>query len=187
MDRSQQIKQKQTRLCFRQKINSSRINNKELIKHQHDDNILSKTLNKETDDASCCSINTVHVASNNQQVQIYKLSEDLSRNTQKDFKDSLIQKNKILLNKYKLIRRISSSVAAPSAKIINNVFSTKGKEGISQKLIVHSGNGGPETAKRIVKLKMPFSPHKKIKQVGQISSNFYRKINNVLAKTTNEK
>ncbi|KAI8126834.1 Nuclear pore complex protein Nup153 [Lucilia cuprina] len=186
VDRSQQNKHEQTGLCLRQNIISSRINKKELKlqcqqqKQQLDDIIFSKTLfNKETDDASrressCSGLNTADVASNRQLLQTNRFSKDVSRKTPEDPMNSLKQKNKILLNKYKLIRK-PSSIATASASA-----TAKGKEGTTKELIVHSGgNGGLQQTKtkRVVKMRTTVSP---------IKLNYYRKINNASINETHK-
>lgn len=217
MDRSQQttnIHEQTGLLCLRQNINSSRIINKKELKHQcqhlqleqqkeknDSSSIFSKTLIKETDDntdaisrCSSCSggIKTADVASNN------IFSKDLQHTKQKDTMDILRQKNKILLNKYKLIRRTSSSLSSSvssdsvaTATTNNIIKGLKGKEGFIKKSLVNSSGvvieGQQPLAKRIVKLKLPVSPLRKVKPNKQISSNYYRKINNATDILNNEK
>ncbi|KAM7346648.1 nucleoporin 153 isoform 2-T2 [Cochliomyia hominivorax] len=187
-DRSQQNIHEQTG----QNINSSCIIKKEK-KHQYqhlpqpqkqeqkqnqqkDDIIFSKTDDNLRRVRNCTGINTVDVASNN------RLSKDLQ---QEITMVSLKQKNKILLNKYKLIRKVSSLSTASSLSSSTNRYNVddiiKEKEDLAKQLIVQNNVEGirrqqqDQTAKRIIKFKTHATSPKKVKHN---STNYYCKINN---------
>lgn len=173
-DRSPQNKHIQTGLCLRQKQNCSRINKEEdrttsqCQNSKQNDNFFTRTFKNRTDDftsrSSCLNAkNTTNVASSvQQQLRFTNRSQNLSSQAQQHAKGSLIQKNKILLNKYKLIRRLSA--AAPSATKLNT--SPLNKNGnVSKATFSHNINERQHRDKNV-------------------SSNFYRKINNAKMKPT---
>lgn len=187
MDQSQQQQeQQQTGLCLRQNINSSRINKKEFKQQEQqqlqlDDNN-SKDNNNKTLDTTTSNIATV--ASNNKQQLQLQHSKDCGRELPEETNDSLKQKNQILVNKYKLIRRTSLTTITTAAK--NNVVkqahdTTRGKED-TLKVGCALSFGGVTEKRNIRKLKFKTpSPTGKTKPINIFAQNYYRKINNILS------
>lgn len=187
MDRSHE----QTGQCFRQYTNSSRINNKECKLSQqqqyqnsqqlqpddiHSKNIiLSKTLIKSTGDFSSSRnssiFNNTNVASNKEILPIKRIPKDQSsRKKHEIIVDNLKQKNKILYNKYKIIRSAPLATTSKSTSVSENASETN-KEDITGEQL--------QEVNKIIELKMPSTSNKKSNQMKLHSLNFYRKVNRV--------
>lgn len=184
LGQQQPTKLQQTGLSLRQTLNSSRINTNELKQSQQrqlDDNN-SKDKNSKTIDTATSS-NIGNVASNKKQQLQQQNSKGCCQKMLEESKESLKQKNKILINKYKLIRRTSSSSSTTNTTTTNATTTTrnfvkqkyesKGKDGTFGVVDKNSSSA------RKLKYKTP-SPNRKTKQNSLFAPNYYRKINYIL-------